>query len=268
MISGVLGFLGFGNMGQAIARGLVKADLIAPANIALFDVDADKARSFADAGFTIADSADALVRQSDAVLLAPKPQDMAAALESMRAGWQKEVLVISIAAGISTEFIQKRLGPDARVARVMPNTPALVAAGAAGIAYGAGVTDADRSLVRAIFDAVGIAEEVEEAQLDAVTALSGSGPAYYFYLVECFVAGAVKLGLDEDQAGRLAAQTLLGAGKLLTESGEPPSILRERVTSKGGTTAAALDVLRQRGWPETAAAALEAAAARSRELGQ
>ena len=268
MFTGTLGFLGFGNMGQAIARGLIDTQTFAPESLAVYDIAPKKCKPFAAEGVREADSPESLAEMSDALLLAPKPQDMESALESIRSAWKPEIPIISIAAGISTGYIHGKLSPEARVARVMPNTPALVGAGAAGIAYSANAQEGDRELARTVFKAVGVAEEVPEAAMDAVTALSGSGPAYYFYLVECFVAAAVKLGLTEDQATRLATQTLLGAGKLLAESGEPAAVLRERVTSKGGTTAAALDVLQQKQWPEIAEAALGAAARRSQELGK
>ena len=268
MFTGTLGFLGFGNMGHAVARGLIDTQTFEPGSLAVYDVDSGKTRDVAAAGVQIADSPEALAHASDALLLATKPQDMESALNSIRSAWKPEISIISIAAGISTGYIHERLDSRARVARVMPNTPALVGAGAAGISYSSNALEEDRDLARTVFGAVGIAVEVPEPALDAVTALSGSGPAYYFYLVECFVNAAVALGLGEPEATRLAGQTLLGAGKLLSESGEPAAVLRERVTSKGGTTAAALDVLKENRWPEIAAAALQAAARRSQELGQ
>jgi len=152
--------------------------------------------------------------------------------------------------------------------RVMPNTPALVEAGAAGIALSANCTDADAQIGRTVFEAVGIVEVVPEELIDVVTALSGSGPAYFFYMVECLVRAAQAQGLNEAQAVRLAARTLLGSGRLLEASGEPPAVLRERVTSKGGTTAAALEAFRAGGFDRVIAAGVEAAVARAKELGR
>ncbi|MEX2016604.1 MAG: pyrroline-5-carboxylate reductase, partial [Candidatus Hydrogenedentales bacterium] len=183
-------------------------------------------------------------------------------------GLRATVLVISVAAGVSSAFISNGLGGGARVVRVMPNTPALVRAGATGLAAGADCTAADVALARRIFEAVGVVEEVRENQLDAVTAISGSGPAYFFYLAECLAKAGEKEGLSTAQANRLAAATLAGAGKLLQESSESPAELRERVTSPGGTTFAALEMFRALDFEGAVNTAVAAAAARSRELGK
>ena len=267
-IPGVVGFLGFGNMGEAIARGLVRGRALDGRQVLAYDVDPAKAERAATFGGTPAASAAELARGADTLLLAPKPQDMRAALESLRGGLRPQTLVISIAAGISIGFIQKTLGAQTRVVRAMPNTPALVGAGATGFAPSRNCTPADAAIARGIFEAIGIAEQVDETQLDAVTALSGSGPAYYFAFVEASTLAAEGLGLPAAQAGRLAAQTLYGAGLLLHDSGEPAGTLRERVTSKGGTTAAALATFAARDLTGTIRAGMDAAAARSKELGQ
>jgi pyrroline-5-carboxylate reductase len=263
-----VGFLGFGNMGQAIARGLVSAGALTPSKILAFDVDSAKAAIAREIGGRAASSADSLARDSDTLVIAPKPQDMRGALQSMKAGLRTDALVISIAAGVSIKFIQEVLGAQARVIRAMPNTPAMVGAGATAFAASATCTQQNVAVARAIFEAIGVAEVVEEKLLDAVTALSGSGPAYYFALVEAQTRAGVGLGLPEAQAGRLAGQTLYGAGLLLHESGETAATLRARVTSKGGTTAAALDVFESRGLAEVVSAGMSAAAKRSSELGQ
>lgn len=267
-IPGVVGFLGFGNMGEAIARGLVRAGAIDGRQILAYDVDAAKARKAASLGGAAAATAEALARGSDTLLLAPKPQDMRAALQSIRGALRPQTLIVSIAAGISIGFIQRELGAAARVVRAMPNTPALVGAGATGFAPSGNCTAGDKTVARGFFEAIGIAEEIDEALLDAVTALSGSGPAYYFAFVEASTTAAIALGLPAEQAGRLAAQTLYGAGLLLHDSGEPAGALRERVTSKGGTTAAALATFATRDLAGAVRAGMEAAAARSKELGQ
>lgn len=262
-----LGFLGFGNMGQAIYNGLVVAGTVEPERVTIFDVDPGK-REMAAPGTHAAESPADLAGRSEILVLATKPQDMAAALELLSASAKPEALYISIAAGISIAFIQRHVGEAARVARVMPNTPALLGAGAAGIAFSESCTEQDRADTTAIFEAVGIAEPVPETALDAVTALSGSGPAYFFYFVECLIAAGVELGLPEAQARRLAIQTATGAGRMLAESGESPATLRERVTSKGGTTFAALESLRGADFEGMVKSALKAAAERSRELGR
>lgn len=255
-------------MGQAIARGLVTAGAIEGERLAAYDVDRDKLSAIEALGGRASAGAGDLARTSNTLVLAPKPQDMRAALDSIREHLRPETLVVSIAAGISTGFIQDTLGSETGVVRVMPNTPVLVGAGATAFAMSANCSANDAALVRAMFDAVGLAVEVPEPAMDAVTALSGSGPAYYFAMVEACVKGAVGLGLDEVQATALAGQTLYGAGKLLKESGESATVLRERVTSKGGTTAAALAVFGERGLDGLVRAAMDGAATRSKELGQ
>lgn len=267
-ISVTIGFFGFGNMGQAIARGLVAAGTVPAAQIAAFDQDAEKRVVARDAGMQTPENAEALADLSDILVLATKPQDLGAALDQIAGDETEDSLYISIAAGVGIPFIQNRLGNAARIVRVMPNTPALVGAGAAALAFSESCTEDDRAHAVAIFDAIGLAETVPESSMDAVTALSGSGPAYFFHFVECLVDAAVELGLPKDQATRLAVQTAFGAGKMLTESGEPASVLRERVTSKGGTTAAALAVFAEKDLPAVVTAALEAARNRSQELGR
>lgn len=263
-----VGFLGFGNMGRAIAGGLLERGTIAPKHLAVYDVDVDKQTQARELGLTVCADPAELGRVSNVVMLAVKPQSMDDALQALAPAVSSKTLVISIAAGISLEYIANRLGRDCRAIRVMPNTPALVNAGAAGIAVGPNCTAEDSRVAQTIFEAVGTVELVPESSIDVVTALSGSGPAYFFYMVECLVAAAKQHGLSEQQATRLAAQTLLGAGLLLRESGETAETLRERVTSKGGTTEAALNVFHERGLCDTVEEAVAAAIRRAKELGQ
>ncbi len=262
-----IGFLGFGNMGQAIVQGLLGAKTVNANQLIAYDIDASKRAIAEKQGGRAADSLAVLCSGSDILLLATKPQDMAAALSDLATQLNPDTLIVSIAAGISTAFIQSHLGAATRVARVMPNTPALVSAGAAGIAFSATCSAEDKQAVITIFEAVGIAEVVSEESIDAVTALSGSGPAYFFYFVECMTNAAMELGLTNEQATHLATQTALGAGKMLVESGESAATLRERVTSKGGTTFAALEVFQAGGLEDIVTGAMKAAAERSRELG-
>ena len=184
----------------------------------------------------------------------------------MKPHLQAKTLVVSIAAGTGIRTIQDGLGSDVRVIRVMPNTPALAQAGAAGIAPSENCAAEDVATAKTIFEAVGIAEIVSEGDIDAVTALSGSGPAYFFAFVEALIKGATAEGLDEEVARRLAAQTLYGAGCLLLASGEAPEDLRRKVTSPGGTTEAALNQFQSDGLDSVVAAAVRAAAERGREL--
>lgn len=267
MISETLGFLGYGNMGAAILEGLIGLEAVDKACARVYDPSNERCAAARALGVTATDSLPALVASTDILVLAVKPQVMGTVLDEVKPHLKPETLVISIAAGISIAFIQSHLAPDTPVIRVMPNTPYLVHAGAAGIAASPQCSDAQLFLAKEIFASMGLAELVDEPALDAVTALSGSGPAYFFYMVECLVEAAVAQGLDREMAGRLAAQTLYGAGKLLQETGESAAVLRQRVTSPGGTTEAALNAFRGQGLDTVVAAAVEAATARSRELG-
>ena len=267
-LQGTLGFLGFGNMNSAILAGLLETGTLAVKSAAVYDPDPEKQQAAAQIGARLCGSAEELGAVSDVLLLGVKPQVMDDALGELKPGLKPGALVISIAAGVSTAFIQARLGADVRVARVMPNTPALVGAGAAGVTTSANCTPRDAGIAGTIFEAVGAAVTVPESAMDAVTALSGSGPAYFFYMVECLVKAAEAQGLGAGEARLLAAQTLFGAGQLLRESGESAATLRARVTSKGGTTEAALNSLAANGFEQIIAAAVEAAANRSKELGQ
>jgi pyrroline-5-carboxylate reductase len=265
---GVLGFLGFGNMGGAILHGLIEAQQLSGKHAVVYDPDPVRTRLAQGLGAEVAETPAELAQASDVLLLAVKPQTMEIALREMRPGLKPDQLFISIAAGIPIAWFRERLGAEARIIRVMPNTPAMCHAGAAGIALGEGCTEADAEIACGIFRSVGTAERVREEDLDAVTALSGSGPAYFFYMVECLVQAGVAQGLPEDVAERLASQTLVGAGRLMGVTGESAAILRARVTSKGGTTEAALRQLRADGLEKVVEEAVAAAAARSRELGQ
>jgi pyrroline-5-carboxylate reductase len=267
-LQGNLGFLGYGNMGSAIACGLVRTGVLKASQVSIAELDAAKCAEASAKGFTVAADPADLASTCSTLILAVKPQTMEEALAQLKPGLNADTFVISIAAGISISYLRDRLGADARVARVMPNTPALAGCGAAGIALADNCTEADAAAVKTIFDAVGISEMVAESDIDAVTALSGSGPAYFFQMVECLVEAAKAHGMDEAVATRLAAQTVLGAGKLMMESGESPATLRERVTSKGGTTFAALEQFRASDLSGVVRAAFDAAAARSKELGR
>ncbi len=270
MVKQKLGFIGIGNMGGAIARGLLHAGDISIKNMAACDMDQDKVDELsAESGIEVSTKAEDVMRFADAVLLCVKPQGMEAVLENIAPHVRPNHLVISIAAGISTEYIESRLSEGVRVIRVMPNTPALVLAGAAAICKGKHARDADLLLAADIFRVLGCVVTIEEErQMDVVTALSGSGPAYFFLMVEALVEAAVKLGLPREEAEILAEQTLFGAGKMLLQDNTHPAELRQNVTSPGGTTEAALKVLQSGRFNDLLADALQAAAARAKELGQ
>ena len=202
------------------------------------------------------------------VLLAVKPQVMKDALEQIAPFVTDETTVISIAAGVTTAFMDKILGGRGRIVRVMPNTPMFVGWGVSALAAGPRATADDIQWTQKILAASGRTVVVEESMIDAVTAVSGSGPAYFFYLIEAMTAAGVAEGLDPEVAELLAVETCIGSGQLLHQTQKPPTLLRKQVTTPGGTTAAALDVMQKSGVQEILTEAVRAAAERSRELGK
>lgn len=260
-------FIGVGNMAEALVRGLLDSGTCRVGQLRVADIRPERLAYFADTYGVdgTASNADA-ASAADVIVLAVKPQVVGEALAGLRGALDPAALVISIAAGIAAARIEQGLGGTPRVIRVMPNTPSLVGAGAAAIAPGTHAGEEDLALAECLMAAVGIVERVAEADLDAVTALSGSGPAYVFYLVEALLAAASELALDPGVARRLAVATVAGAARLLGETGEDPAELRRRVTSKGGTTEAAIAVFDAREVRTAVVAALRAARDRSREF--
>ncbi len=262
-----LGFIGAGNMAGALLRGTVGRRLLPAESVWACDVLPEKLSTLStELGIQTTTDALRLAANVRAIILAVKPQDLPAMLRLVAPAVTADHLIISIAAGIRTDTIARLLPAPVRIVRVMPNTPALVGCGAAGVAAGPRATQADLDAALALFGAVGLALPVGEDQLDAVTALSGSGPAYVFRLIEVMAAAGADLGLERTTAARLALKTVLGSAILAEQSGEDPAILRQRVTSKGGTTAAALAVLEERGIAPMFQDALRAARDRSIEL--
>jgi pyrroline-5-carboxylate reductase len=261
-------FIGAGNMAGALVQGLLSAGTCSAERIVLADVRADAlARLQERHGVSIAGDNVAAVRDADVVVLSTKPQILPAVLRELAPHVGAEKLVVSIAAGVPITVIEHKLGATARVVRAMPNTPALVQAGATAIAAGTRATEADMAVAETLFRAVGVVERVPESLLDAVTALSGSGPAYVFLLVEALTAAGTGVGLPAATAATLAAQTVFGAGKLLHESGQPPATLRAQVSSPGGTTVAGIERLEQRGFRAIVAEAVARSTERAAELG-
>jgi pyrroline-5-carboxylate reductase len=256
-------------MAEAIVRGVLAAQVLRPWQIIAADPSVDRRELFAtQMGINMVAANAEAVADADAVLLSVKPQQMAAVLDELKPTLPASALVISIAAGISTGFIQDRLGGRRRVVRVMPNTPMLVGKGMAALSRGQFASEQDVAQVRRLLEAAATVMEVEESKLDAVTAVSGSGPAYFFFLVEYMVSAGQQLGLSEREAHTLAVTTALGAAQMLVESGQSPQELRTKVTSPGGTTQAAIQTLQARQMPEAIIEALQRAAQRSRELGK
>lgn len=254
-----IAFLGAGNMAEALIRGLLTAKLFRPDQIIAHDIRPERLEELRRT-FGIRTGQPV----GDVIVGAVKPQQMSAALSAL--DMRRAPLFVSIAAGIPTSRIEREIGGTPRVVRVMPNTPALVGAGATALCKGAYATDADLATAEEILHAVGITVRVDEAFMDAVTALSGSGPAYIFYVAEALVAAGLKAGLPPAIARQLTFQTIMGAGRMLVESADSPETLRQKVTSPGGTTAAALQVLSDRGLKEILDEAVQAATRRGREL--
>ena len=259
-------FIGAGNMAEAIVNGMVDAKFCAPEKIVMTDIRPERLREL-KAGLGVSTSLDhRVVRNAEMIVLSVKPQVMDEVLKTILPVFRKETLVISIAAGIQTGKIETALGDGTRVVRVMPNTPALIGQGASGIAGGSWAEEADLVVAESILKCVGLTVRVDENELDAVTALSGSGPAYVFYLLEGMLAAAGEMGLEAEPARMLALQTVEGAACLMKNTGEDAAELRAKVTSKGGTTEAAIRSLDESGVKTAIVKALKAAKTRSEEL--
>jgi pyrroline-5-carboxylate reductase len=262
-------FLGAGNMAAALIDGLIAAGTCQPERITATDVRPERTAELTERlGIQTTPSNPEAVTNADVVILAVKPQVLPVVLDGIASSLQSGALVVSIVAGVSSATIEERLPNNIRVVRTMPNTPALVHAGATGIAAGTRATKDDLDLVTRLFGSVGRAVVVQEALLDAVTGVSGSGPAYVFLMIEALADGGVKMGLPRDAAYELAAQTFYGAAKLVLESGEHPARLKDRVTSPAGTTISGVHALEQGGLRRTVMNAVEAAARRATELGR
>lgn len=267
--SPTVAFIGVGRMGSALARGLVAA-VVPPERIRASDADASVARRLAEEiGVRVAESNREAVRDADTVVLAVKPQLAKPVLQELAPALTEHHALVSIAAGISSTQLAAWSGlPLRRIVRTMPNTPCLIGAGAVALAVGP-KTDADAAeAARAIFEATSLVVTVDEKLIDAVTGLSGSGPAYVFLFLEALAEGGVAAGLSCDTAQSLAAQTVLGAARMVRELGAHPATLRDQVTSPGGTTVAGLGVLEERGFRSAIIEAVQAAARRSKELSE
>ena len=257
--------VGAGIMGEALIAALISSG-VNPELITISEKRADRSAELV-AQYSIRQAPLATnVAAADALLLVVKPQDMAAVLEEIKGSINPSAVVITFAAGKTISFISNALGTGNPVVRVMPNTPTLVGAGMAAASFGSGVTDAHKKFVLGFLAATGKVIEVTEDLQDAVTATSGSGPAYFFAFVEAMVAGAKALGLSEADATTLTIQTIVGAAQLLDESGKSPTTLRENVTSPNGTTAAALASFGSSDLNSMVATAMKAARDRSQEL--
>ena len=267
-IPGTLGFLGTGNMAEALLKGILRAGVFRAESI----WGSDPRKSRCDVikeryGIGVTTHNIDVVRKASIVVLSVKPQVLVNVCHEITPHLKPRALVISIAAGVPLAVLQAHLPKGTRIIRVMPNTPALVGAGATAIAAGEGATPEDLQTAERIFKSVGMTVVLDEEQLDAVTGLSGSGPAYVFLMIEALSDAGVKMGLSRYNALALAAHTVLGSAKLLIETGEHPGHLKDMVTSPGGTAIAGLHTLEAGGLRTTLINAVEAATKRSRELG-
>jgi pyrroline-5-carboxylate reductase len=264
-----VGVVGAGNMAEALIRGLVRGGHVAPERVlasAPRRERLDELRATYGIGVTM-DNRE-VARAAELCLLATKPQILDKVLREIGGELRSGTLVISVAAGVDTETIEAAVADGVRVVRAMPNTPALVGAGATAISAGKHASEADLAAARAVFDAVGITVQLDEIHLDAVTGLSGSGPAYIFLILEALADAGVKVGLSRRDAQRLAAQTVMGSAKMLLETDEHVGRLKDMVTSPGGTAIAGLHTLEEGGLRTTLINAVETATKRARELGR
>jgi pyrroline-5-carboxylate reductase len=263
-----LAILGAGNMAEAIARGILRANLLRPDQIIAADLSPARRDLFTqDLKITTVENPIDAAQSAQTLLLSVKPQHMAALLASIAPHISPDTLILSIAAGKSSSFIAQHLNkPAQRVVRIMPNTPMLIGEGMSAISPGQHATPADLACTRRIFESGGAVIEVPEDKMDAVTAISGSGPAYFFFLVEQMIQAGLELGLTPEQSHLLSTRTALGAAKMLTTSPDSPAELRRKVTSPNGTTQAAIETMQARQVPEAIVAALHRAAERSKEL--
>ena len=262
-----LGIIGTGKIGSALLRRLISTNTIDRSKIIIFDIDEDKRNKLSEeCNVEIAQNNKELVKSSQYVLIAVIPQVIDSVLKEIGPQITKEQLLISIAAGVSFNHINNFISPDVGLIRIMTNTPALIGAAATAIAHNEHIKDFQIEYVKQLFSAVGMVVELEERHLDAVTGLSGSGPAYIFIIIEALADGGVKMGLPRSIALKLAAQTLLGSAKLLLETDIHPAALKDMVATPGGTTITAIHELESAKLRATLIRAVEAATIKSKSL--
>lgn len=264
-----LGVIGCGKMGTALVQGAIASGLVKADEVLGTDVIAAARENFtALTGATSTCEMGEVLEGSDVILLCTKPQDIFTALSDFGSGSVSRKLLISIAAGVTIADLEQRTPERMRVVRTMPNTPALVGKGAAAYCLGGRCLDGDEAMVRSLLESVGLAVCVPEKLMDAVTGLSGSGPAYVYLIIEAMADGGVMSGLPRADAIKLAAQTVSGAAEMVLQTGEHPAKLKDMVTSPGGTTIAGLSVLESKNVRSALIGAVAAASARSTELGK
>lgn len=266
MLTEKIGFIGAGRMGGALIEGILRKRLIPPRNLWICDKFLEKLSPWEKKGANISTEVDAVAKNTDVMFIAVKPQDISEVLENLEGKIRAGHLIVSIAAGITTSFIAEKLGKEISVVRTMPNTPALIGEGITAISPAKSVNSEQKILLKRILGTIGEVIEVPEDQQDAVTGLSGSGPAYIYTVIEGLIKGGTKAGLTSDLASRLAIQTTLGAAKMAKESKCSLKDLRKAVTSPRGTTIEGLKVLQERGLEEILTEAVVKATQRARQL--
>lgn len=263
-----IGLIGAGQMATALGQGWILAGLVRRENLLASDPFVEARQRFAEAtGSPTTDDNQQVAAHAELLVLAVKPQQMEAVVTGLAGALKPETLVVSIAAGVRLARLAEWLGRPTRLVRVMPNTPCLIGQGAFGYCLGGTATEADGQRIGPLLEAVGRAYQVDEKLMDAVTGLSGSGPAFVYVMIEALSDAGVKMGLSRPVATALAAQTLRGAAEMVLATGEHPGVLKDRVTSPGGTTIAGLAALEAGGLRAALIAAVEAATRRSAELG-
>lgn len=265
-----VGILGAGNMGEALIRGMLRSEQTVPSRVVASNRNSTKLRNLKSKyGIRTSNFNSTVVETSDIIILAVKPQDMRTVCEEIREYIKSSQVVISIAAGVTTSKLKRYLGPKIKLVRTMPNTPALIDYGVTVIYPASSVEEKEIQLAEEIFGAVGLTYRInKESEMDPITALSGTGPAYIYDIIDTLTSSGKKLGLPEDLAKELITHTIMGAAKMVMQTGEDPKTLWRKVASKGGTTVAAFDVLKKKGFKNILDSAVRAATKRSKELGK
>ncbi|WP_211744958.1 pyrroline-5-carboxylate reductase [Paenibacillus sp. Marseille-Q4541] len=265
-------FYGAGAMAEAIARGLISRSVLSPSSITMMNRSNKERLQELENKYGVITASEAAAKEdvlqtTDVIVLSMKPKDAAEALRYLGPLLSPGQLVVSVIAGMTIETMQTLLGKKHPVVRTMPNTSSTIGLGATGIAFSDEVSENDQKLVRTLFEAVGIVTIIEESTIETLTGVSGSGPAYIYYMMEAMIEAGVRGGLTSDQARDLTVQTVLGAARMVQQTGESPEDLRKKVTSPNGSTQAALEVLAKGNFTETVIAAVDRCAERSREMG-
>jgi pyrroline-5-carboxylate reductase len=263
-----IAFIGAGSMTEALVAGLLTSSVTESKHLYATDVlPARREHMRARYGIRVSEDNREAAQCGDILVLSIEPQDVDDVLDEIRPSLREDALVVSVAAGYPIARVSAHVKPGMRIVRAMPNTPSTIRAGVTALAFGSNVSDAQRAIAQSLFEAVGKVVVVDEALMDAVTGLSGSGPAYIYVLIEALADGGVRMGLTRPVAELLAAQTVLGSARMLLESGESPGRLKDRITSPAGTTIAGIEQLEERQFRATLMSAVESATNRSRELG-